>query len=94
PVFTKKKNAMLAQQIEILDWYHKNSQNQTATAKHFAPKYPNLQLKQPLVSCWVKDKVKWHEQWEQVNKKSNCNAKQTRQTKHPEVSEMMDLWVS
>ena len=25
PAFTKKENATLAQRIEILDWYHKNS---------------------------------------------------------------------
>ncbi|KAF8229914.1 hypothetical protein L208DRAFT_1284437, partial [Tricholoma matsutake] len=71
PVFTKKENATLAQQIEILEWHHKNSANQTATAQHFDPIYPNLQIKQPLVSSWLKDKSKWHEQWDQMNKKSD-----------------------
>jgi hypothetical protein len=47
-----------------------------------------------LVSSWVKDEAKWREQWEQVNKQSDRKAKRARQTEHPEVSEMMDLWVS
>ena len=61
PVFTKKENATLAQCIEVLDWHHQNGKNQSATAQHFAHKYPNLQIKQPLVSAWVKEEVKWHE---------------------------------
>ena len=28
PAFAKKENATLAQRIEILDWHHKNGQNQ------------------------------------------------------------------
>jgi Tc5 transposase DNA-binding domain/Helix-turn-helix domain (DUF4817) len=94
PVFTKKENSTLEQRIEVLDWYHKNSQNQSATAWHFAPIYPNLKLKQPLVSTWVKEEAKLHEQWTQVNHKCSHTSKQVRQTEHPEVTEMMDLWVS
>ena len=59
PVFTKKENATLAQQLEILDWYHANGKNQTKTAKHFDPIYPNLRIKQPLVSAWVNKEATW-----------------------------------
>ena len=90
----KKENATLAQRIEILDWHHKNGGSQTATAEHFARIYPNLKIKQPLISSWLRDESKWRVQWEQTNKDSDRIAKRVRQTEHPEVSEMMDVWVS
>jgi len=94
PVFMRKENSTLKQRIEILDWHHKNGKNQSATAWHFAPKYPNLKLKQPLVSQWIKDEVKIREQWEQVSHECDRTAKRIQQTEHPEVTEMMYLWVS
>ena len=63
PVFTKKENATLAQRIEILDWHHANGKNQSKMAKHFDAIYPNLKIKQPLVSAWVKGEEKWREEW-------------------------------
>ncbi|OJA09223.1 hypothetical protein AZE42_12987 [Rhizopogon vesiculosus] len=93
PVFTKKENATLAQCIEILDWYHANSGNQSKTAIHFDAGYQNLRIKQPLVSAWVKGEAKWQEEWEHMGTIA-CAGKQARQTQHPEVTEMMDLWVS
>lgn len=48
-------------------------------------------MKQPLVSAWVKDEPKWREEWERNN--GGCTAKWARQTQHPEVTEMMELWV-
>jgi hypothetical protein len=91
PIFTKKENATLAQCIEILDWHHANDENQSKTARHFDAIYPNLRIKQPLVSAWVKEEAKWQEDW-------GCSgaqmAKHTWQTLHPQVTEMMDLWVS
>lgn len=90
----KKENAMLAQQIEILDWYHKNNKNQSATARHFQSRYPSLKIKQPLVSSWIKDEAKWRDAWERTNHTSDRSAKRARQTEHPEVSKMMYLWVS
>jgi hypothetical protein len=59
PVFTKKENATLVQRIEILDWFHANGENQSKTARHFDPIYPNLKLKQPIISEWAKDEQKW-----------------------------------
>ncbi|KAF8221229.1 hypothetical protein L208DRAFT_1155689, partial [Tricholoma matsutake] len=67
PVFMKKENATLAQHIKILDWHHKNGQNQSEMAHHFDSIYPNLKIKQPLVSSWIKEETKWHEHWEQSN---------------------------
>ena len=93
-VFMKKENATLAQRIEILDWHHKNGENQSATARHFDTLYPNLRIKQPLISSWLKDEAKWREQWQQSNHKTHRTAKRSRQTEHPRISEMMDLWVS
>jgi hypothetical protein len=88
----KKENATLEQRIEILDWYQANGRNQTKTAKHFIQMYPNLHIKQPLVSAWVKDEKKWREAYAQSGG-SQKSAKRARQTQHPEVTEMMDLWV-
>jgi hypothetical protein len=84
------ENATLDQRIEILDWHHINGSNQTKTAKHFAPKYPNLRLKQPKIADWVKNKSRYRQQHaESVSKK----VKRMRQTQHPEVTEMLELWV-
>lgn len=94
PVLAKKENAMLAQRIEILDWHHSNGKNQSKTTRHFAPLYPNLQIKQPLISSWVKDEVKWRDQWSRANQQGEKASKRARQTEHPEVSEMMALWVT
>ena len=73
PVFTKKENATLAQRIEILDWHHKHGRKHTA--QHFAPIYPNLKIKQPLISMWLKEEAKWHEQWEQTVHKNEQKTK-------------------
>ena len=95
PVFTRKEIATLAQQIEILDWYHKNGGNQTKTALHFDSMYPNLRLKQPMISVWVNDEPKWQEQWAQCNGSESLQmAKRPCQTEHPEVTEMLELWVT
>lgn len=94
PVFTKKENATLAQRIEILDWHHKNGGNQTATAKHFDSIYPNLTIKQPLVSAWLKNETRWRAEWEQASSDYTRTAKRPRQTQHPAITEMMDLWVT
>ena len=50
----KKENATLVQWIAILNWHHENSKNKTKTAKYFCPLYPNLMIKQLLISNWLK----------------------------------------
>jgi hypothetical protein len=42
---------------------------------------------------WLKDEAKWREEWEN-NTGSNHTTKRLHQTQHPEVTEMMDLWVA
>jgi hypothetical protein len=93
PVFTKKENATLDQRIEILNWYHANGENQSKTAKHFNLIYPNLKIKQPLVSAWVKEEAKWQEEWAHASGQTHVT-KWVCQTQHPDVTEMLDLWVS
>ena len=63
------------------------------TAKYFNKKYPNLQLKQPLISSWVKHEEAWQAKFESDTAFSQTS-KQICQTQHPEVMEMLDLWVS
>ena len=46
------------------------------------------------MSTWLKNEAEWREQWAQADKQCDRKAKRVRQTEHPEVSEMMDLWVS
>ena len=93
PVVGKKENATREIRIEVLDWYHANGENQSKTARYFDKKYPNLCMKQPLVSAWVKNESKIREDWEK-NGLTNPAAKRVRQTQHPDVTEMMDLWVA
>ncbi|SJL05224.1 uncharacterized protein ARMOST_08590 [Armillaria ostoyae] len=93
PVFTKKEVATLDQRVEILDWHHQNGKNQSKTAKHFAAIYPNLKIKQPLVSAWIKNKAKWREEHGKSGENAQ-NIKRLRQTQHPEITEMMELWVA
>ena len=78
-----------------MDWYHTNGRNQSATAKHFDKVYPNLRIKQPLVSAWVKEEAKWRDEWSNDSGTNGARtAKRARQTIHPEVTDMLDLWVS
>ncbi len=91
---TEKRNATLRERIEVLDWYHANGKNQSKTARHFKEIYPDIDIKQPLVSSWVKDEAKWRRDWAaSAGMPGAQDARRIRQTEHPEVTEMMDLWV-
>ena len=95
PKFTKRENATLAQRTEILNWFHENGKNQTKTARHFDKIYPNLTLKQPLISDWVKNEDKWRQQWVEAQASGMLKtAKRAKQTEHPAVTEMLELWVA
>ncbi|KAF8218805.1 hypothetical protein L208DRAFT_1347101, partial [Tricholoma matsutake] len=95
PVFTKKENATLAQRIKILDWHHAHEKNQSKTAAHWDQIYPNLQLKQPIISAWLKEEEKWQAQWAEVERKGQAGrSKWAKQTEHPEVNKMLELWVT
>ena len=87
-----KETATNQQRIEVPNWYHPNGRHQTLTAQHFDPMYPSLHLKQPIISSWVKDEVKW-----QVAYKADSGlawlAKCVLTIQHPQVTEMLELWV-
>jgi hypothetical protein len=92
---TKKLNAMLGQCIEILNWFHANGKSQTNTAKHFKAIYPELGIKQLLISLWVKNEEKWQKEFAQCGEGIHLHSmKHACQTQHLEISKMMDLWVT
>jgi hypothetical protein len=62
---------------------------------HWDQIYPNLQLKQPIISAWLKEEVKWRAQWAEVGSKGQAGSlKRVKQTEHPEVNKMLELWVT
>ena len=87
-----KENATVSQRVEILDWYHANSKNQSLTAEHFNKIYPTLHLKQPVISSWVKDESKWHARYQQEGGAAS-STKHIHVSQHPDVTEMLDLWI-
>ena len=89
----KKENATLQQRIEVLNWHHANGKNQSKTANHFNVIYPSLRLKQPRISVWLKNEGVWRAEYDASTGGEHTN-KRIRQTQHPEVMEMLDLWVS
>ena len=98
PVFTKNENVTIAQRIEILEWYYKHSgpkKSQVKTAAYFDKIYPNLRLKQPIISDWIRNEVKWQKEWaDQQSSGKAGNLKHTKQTEHPQINEMLELWVA
>lgn len=96
PVFTKKENATLAQRIQILTWHHKSEKkSQSKTAQYWDKIYPNLRLKQPIISAWLRDEPKWRTQWANAEHSvASAQAKRVKQTEHPEVTKLLELWVS
>lgn len=83
----------MEQRIEILDWHNENGKIQVKTVDHFDKIYPNLKLKQPTLSKWIKSEQEWRGKYES-NSAIASKIKRARQTQHPEVTEMMDLWVT
>jgi Tc5 transposase DNA-binding domain len=53
-------------------------------------------IKQPLISAWVKDKDKWQVEWRKSGPGGGVppTTKRACQTQHPDVTEMLELWVS
>lgn len=87
----KKVNSTLAQRIEILNWHNSNGQNQRKTAEHFDKIYPQLRLKQPRISDWVKGEEKMRQEYESG---VGINSKRAVLTEHPQVSQALEIWVS
>lgn len=93
PKALRKENASLEQRIEILNWHYANGKVQTKTAKHFNDVYPGLNLSQPRISDWMKHEARWRAEHKSSGGLSR-SIKRVYQTQHPEVTEMLDLWVS
>ncbi|KAG6838998.1 hypothetical protein C0991_006662, partial [Blastosporella zonata] len=96
PTFTKKENATLKQRVQILDWHHEQGKGfkQKDTAAHWNCIYPNLALKQPLISDWLKNEAKICQMYkEELAMGRAGNTKHPKQTEHPEVNEMLKLWI-
>lgn len=85
----RRTTATFAQKIEVLNWYHENGESQTGTARHFEKIYPELRIKQPLVSAWVKDELHIRA----LAPPGSTTAKRVRGTTHPEVTSMLEEWV-
>ena len=90
-----KENATVYQRVEILNWYQANGKNQSLTARHFSNIYPSLQLKQPIISAWVKDELKWCKRYQLENNNNVApSTKYVHATQHPEITEMLNIWVT
>lgn len=84
-------NSTLAQRIEILNWYNLNGKNQKRTAEHFDKIYPQLGLKQPRISDWVKNEAKMRNEYKSS---VNVNSKRKVLTEHPQVNQALEIWVA
>jgi hypothetical protein len=74
---------------------HTQKSSQGKTASHWNLTYPKLCLKQPTISAWLKDENKYHQQYaDALAKGQPGNAKRVRQTEHPEINKMLELWVT
>jgi len=97
PEFMKKENATMKQRIEILDWHHKQGKHfkQGKTAEHWNKQYPNLCLKQPTISAWLRNEARYQQQYEEELVKGWAGtSKRIKQTENPEVDEMLELWIA
>lgn len=76
---TIKAQSTPDQRIEVIDWNNLHRKNQTKTAQHFDTIYPELNIKKPLVSKWIRKEVKI------LKTKSNCHNISTwlNSTGHP-----------
>jgi hypothetical protein len=88
---SKIKIATYAQKVEVLDWYHKNGKNQTNTAKHFSAVYPELNIKQPLLSKWLKSEDTI---WSKENQSAHSSTRKIRQLSYPKVESALAEWMT
>ncbi|KAJ3544961.1 hypothetical protein NMY22_g2609 [Coprinellus aureogranulatus] len=89
------QNPTLEDRIFVLDWLRSNKKSQSATFEHFrrVPHFRNLRFSQPSISTWVKKEKELREEYESASAHGRA-AKRARQTELPEVTEMMELWVT
>ncbi|KAH9468531.1 hypothetical protein Pst134EA_033366 [Puccinia striiformis f. sp. tritici] len=91
PFHSKVTVATYSQKVEVLDWYHKNGKNQSKTTVHFEKVYPDLKIKQPLLSKWLKSE-------DAIRLKSSQSAhestKKVRQLSYPKVEASLVEWMT
>ncbi|KNF01910.1 hypothetical protein PSTG_04734 [Puccinia striiformis f. sp. tritici PST-78] len=87
---SKISNASYAEKVEVLDWHHQNGKNQSKTAAHFDKTYPNLKIKQPLISKWLKDEASIRSKNIESN---NPSTKRLRAVSYPQVEEALNKWM-
>jgi hypothetical protein len=48
-----------------------------------------------LVSDWLQNEKKWRNRWAEAEEKGRAgNAKRLKQVEHPEIEDMMELWIA
>ena len=83
--------ATYAQKVEVPDWYHQNGKNQSKTVIHFSTVYPELKIKQPLLSKWLKSKETIRSKESQS---SHSSTKKIQQICHPKVEAALVEWMT
>ena len=76
----------------MIEWYHANGQNQSKTAKHFNAKWPELGVKQPKVSDWVKKEKDIRELYSK-NPAVAESLRHVNQITHEEADKALSMWV-
>jgi hypothetical protein len=47
------------------------------------------------VSSWLKEETKWREQWDEAKQLGRRgDAKRVKQVEHPEIDDMLELWIA
>ncbi|MBW0462911.1 hypothetical protein O181_002626 [Austropuccinia psidii MF-1] len=89
PSHSHKNNriATLSQKLEIINWNHQNGKNQRTEEENFNEIYPELCLKQPHISAWLKEEKTIHKNHQMTNSK---DVKRVIPVKHAQVVEMLE----
>ncbi|KAI0993780.1 hypothetical protein K3495_g14404 [Podosphaera aphanis] len=86
-----KPNATLSQKIEVVDYIKTKKVSQTKAAKNFGGKWPELQIKLPLISSWMTQKASLKEKFA-ANQRPDV--KKNPVTKCPQINAALELWIS
>lgn len=81
--------ATIAQKIEVINWYKANGESQRKTVEYFSKRLPELNLKQPTLSRWIKSETK-------IKATAPLNAQtalRVRPVKHSDIEEMLEQWL-
>ncbi|CAH7669958.1 hypothetical protein PPACK8108_LOCUS4621 [Phakopsora pachyrhizi] len=86
--------------LEILNWYHANGKNQSRTAQFFSKKYPDLNIKQPLISSWLKfeDQIRFkarlnHDKGISKPGGRDGEVRRMRERLYPKINQLLKEWL-